>query len=437
MAPDTVLEPARLRVPDFRMNTDPVRHPTGPSPGCWAAVVALALVLGSAGCHRGPAAGAPAASRPDTLAVVTATVTNVAWDRTVSIIGTLYPKDEATVAARVEGQVEATLVDFGDRVRDGQDIAAIDTTSYESLLEQAVGNRAKARANADNAHHNFERVQRLRTEGIASDADFDSARAQLDQWDAELKAAAGAEAVARLNVERSKVKAPFTGAVAQRLVGRGDFVKIGSPLYNLVNDAVLKFIFQVPERHASFVRKGLPVTFGVDNYPGESFRGSVYLISPAVSTASRAFAVGALVTNTDFRLKANSFARGELVLQSGLPTAVVPVDAVVSFAGVTRVFVVDGETARSRQVTVGRIREGLQEIIEGVKAGERVIVSGQSKVIDGLKVAARERGSEPPGGGPPGPPGAGTAAAGGAKDANPSARPATAGGQPGGPHASR
>lgn len=345
----------------------------------------------AAGCNRAPSPST-AVTRPGPLPVEVAVVTNAAWDRTVSIVGTLFPKDEALIAARVEGQVESTLVDFGDRVRAEQDIASIDTTSYVALLEQATGVRARAEANLANARANFDRVRRLKETGIASEADFDLARTQLDQWEAEVKADSGAEAVARLNVERSRVKAPFDGAIAERIVGRGDFVKVGSPLFRAVNDAVLKFIFHVPERHASFVEKRLPVRFSVDNYPGETFTGSVYLISPSISTASRAFGVGALVTNTQFRLKANTFARGELVLQRGVPTPVVPVDAVVSFAGVTRVFTLEGTTARSQPVVAGRIRDGVQEILEGVQAGDRIVVSGQSKLVDGQTVALREAG---------------------------------------------
>lgn len=352
--------------------------------------LAAAPLLGLVpGCNRHPAPPSPS-PRQGAIPVAVALVTNVAWDRTVSIVGTLFPKDEATLAARVEGQVESTLVDFGDRIRDGQEIAAIDTTAYLAQLAQATGIRARAEANLANARNNFERVRKLKESGIASDADFDLARSQLDQWEAEVKADTGAETVAQLNVDRSKVKAPFDGAIAERIVGRGDFVKVGSPLFRAVNDAVLKFIFQVPERHASRVQKRLPVSFSVDNYPGETFTGNVYLISPAVSTASRTFGVGALVTNTNFRLKANTFARGELVLQQGLPTPVVPIDAVVSFAGVTRVFLLEGSVVRSRQVVTGRIRDGLQEILEGLKPGDQVVVSGQSKVIDGQTVSLRD-----------------------------------------------
>ena len=349
-------------------------------------VTVCAMVLFLTACRRG-AATSPKDSRAEATPVSVASVTNAAWDKTVSIVGTLYPKDEATVAAQVEGQVEKTLVEFGDRVRADQDLALIDTASYEAQLEQTSGNLAKAEASLANARQNFERVQQLRKSGIASESDYDQSTAQLDQWEAEVKVSRGAGTVARLNLDRSRVKAPFDGAIAQRLVGRGDFVKVGSPLFDVVNDAVLKFIFPVPERHGSFVQKGLPVLFGVDNYPTESFTGRVYLISPAVTMSSRAFSVGALVTNTNFRLKANTFARGKLVLESAVPTPVVPLESVVSFAGVTKVFIVEGNVARSRSVTVGRIRDGLQEVIEGLKSGDTVVVTGQNRLSDGAAIA--------------------------------------------------
>jgi membrane fusion protein (multidrug efflux system) len=301
-------------------------------------------------------------------------------------VGTLYPKDTATIAAQVDGAVERTFVDFGDRVKSNQDLAFIDTASYEAQLTQQAGNLARAAANLTNARRNYERVQRLSKDEIASAADFDTARSALDQAEADVKAARGAEGVSKLNVERSRVTAPFDGSISQRVVGRGDYVKGGSPLFEIVNDSVLKFIFAVPERHASFVSKGLPVSFRVDNYPGEQFTGSVYLISPSVTTVTRSFNVGALVTNAEFRLKANTFALGALVVQPGVPTPVVPLEAIVSFAGVTKVFRVRDGKAESRAVQIGRVRDGLQEIIEGVALGDQVVLSGTTKLTDGVSV---------------------------------------------------
>ena len=356
--------------------------------------VAAALTLpGVTGCskseHKPPPRGDAA------IPVTVARVESVPLDRSVSIIGTLYAKDAADVAAQVEGQVEKTRVEFGDRVSAGQELALIDTTAYESLARQAAANLAKAKASALNAGQNLKRTQDLQKEKIASTSDLDLAVATAEQTQAEVKAAEAAEAIAQMNLERSHVKAPFDGAVADRIASAGDYVKIGTPLFRLVNDAVLKFIFPVPERYGSFVQKGLAVRFSVDNYPNETFIGSVYLISPAVTTASRAFNVGALVTNTGVRLKANTFARGTLVLERAVPTPVVPLDAIVSFAGVTKVFVVETNVVRSRAVTVGRIHDGLQEIVSGLKPGETVVVSGQSKLSDGAAVALQTASGQP------------------------------------------
>ena len=108
-----------------------------------------------------------------------APVESVPLDRTISIVGTLFAKDEATIAAQVEGQVEKTRVDFGDRVTEGQELALIDTTAYESLARQSAANLAKARASADNAEQNLKRIQDLQKDKIASASQLDEAEARV------------------------------------------------------------------------------------------------------------------------------------------------------------------------------------------------------------------------------------------------------------------
>ncbi|HEY6226102.1 MAG TPA: hypothetical protein VI282_03160, partial [Verrucomicrobiae bacterium] len=106
-----------------------------------------------------------------------------------------------------------------------------------------------------------------------------------------------------------------------------------------------------------------------------------------VNTANRSFSVGALVTNTNFKLKANTFARGELVIEKAVPTPVVPIPAIVNFAGVTKVYVIDSNNvAHGRAVKIGRIQNGVQEVLEGLKDGELVATSGQGKLTEGMKV---------------------------------------------------
>ena len=345
-------------------------------------VISALVVL--TGCSKSTTPEKPMADGG--LPVTVATVESLPLDRSISIIGTLYAKDEATIGALVEGQMEKTFVDFGDRVTTGQELALIDTSSYEVFRRQSAANLGKAKASAINAEQNLKRIQDLQKDKISSASELDKAVADAEQARAEVKSAEATDAIAQLNLERSHVRVPFDAAVAERIASAGDYLKVGAPLFRVVNDSVLKFIFQVPERSASFVTKKLPVKFSVDNYPGETFTGGVYLISPSVSMASRAFGVGALVTNTNFRLKANTFARGSLTLERAVPTPMIPLEAAISFAGVTKVFVVETNVAHSRAVTVGRIQDRKQEIVSGLRSGETIVVSGQSKLSDGAAV---------------------------------------------------
>lgn len=348
-------------------------------------VVGLCLFSGSCSKQNNPAN----AKRGDgSVPVDVQPVGVLEMDRTLSIVGTLFAKDEATIGAEVEGRVEKTLVEFGDRVAAGQEIAFIDTASYEALARQAAANVAKARATADNADKDLVRMKNLGA--IASPSDADKAQAVAEQAHAEVKSAEASESIAKLNLGRSHVKAPFEAAIAERIASAGDFKHVGEPLFRVVNDGVLKFIVQAPERYAGQIQKGQSVTFTVDAWPGETFEGKVFLISPQVNTTTRAFAFGALVQNAERRLRASTFARGEVVLLRNVSSAVVPLDAVVSFVGINKIFVVENGVARAREVVTGRVIQKQQEVLSGVKVGESIVVSGQTKLFDGAKVRVKE-----------------------------------------------
>ena len=352
-------------------------------------LLAFLLALLLAACHKAETEK-PARRADDTVPVSVATVALVPMDRAISVVGTLFAKDEATVSAEVEGQVERTFAEFGDRITNGQVIAQINTTTYSALALQADANLARARATAANMEQNLKRIQELQKSKISSQSDLDTAWAAAEEARAEVKAVEANAAIAQLNLERSHVKAPFDAAVADRITSAGDFLKVGSPLFRIVHDGVLKYIVQAPERYAGVVKKEQLVQFTVDAWPGETFAGKVFLISPQVNTATRAFAFGALVPNPERRLRANTFARGEVILERAVPTPMVPLEAVVNFAGVTKVFVIENGAAHNRNVEVGRIKEGRQEVLSGLKAGETVATSGQTKLFEGTKVKVKE-----------------------------------------------
>jgi membrane fusion protein, multidrug efflux system len=268
----------------------------------------------------------------------------------------------------------------------GQELALVDTASYEALARQSAATTAKVKANALNTEHSLKRTLELQKSRISSASDLDTATAEAEQARAEVKAIEAAEAIAQLNLKRSRSTAPFTGTISELVANGGDYVKIGTPLFRIVDDTQLKYIVQVPEKYAAQVKKGQLVQFSVDAWPGRAFEGEVYLISPSVNTSTRGFNLGAKVPNPDRVLKANTFARGELVLERAVPTPIVPLDAILSFAGVTKVFVISNNVASGREVKTGRIRTGCQEVLEGLKPGETVALAGSTKLYESAKV---------------------------------------------------
>src|SRR6266850_1663668 len=166
--------------------------------------VALLLAGVSACSQRDDAR--PKRSSDDSVPVTLAAVGVTNLDRTIPIVGTLFPKDEATLGAEVEGKVERTMVEFGDRLTNGQLIAQIDTTTYEALERQASANVARAKATTANAEQNLKRTRELNKSAIASPSELDQAIAAAEQAFAEVKAAEASEAIARLNLERSRVR---------------------------------------------------------------------------------------------------------------------------------------------------------------------------------------------------------------------------------------
>jgi RND family efflux transporter MFP subunit len=331
------------------------------------ALVALSL----AGCGKSDSA-APARpkSSPTTVRVVRAEMRPM--ERTTRVVGTLLPFEEATIAAQVAGQIEKTLVDVGDRVTRGQEIALIDTTSYEALAQQSAANVAKVAATAANAERNLKRVQDLQKDKIASPSELDQATADAEQGRAEVKAAEAAEAIARLNLERSRVKAPFESAVAARIATVGDYVAVGTAITKLVKADPLRLRLEVPERAAAAVRQNQFVRLTVDG-DTNIYSGQINRVAPALDPTNRMLLVEADVPERG-SLRPGLFVRAEIVVNASEQALSVPANAIVTFAGLEKVVVAKDGKALEKNVTTGRRSGEAVEIVSGLSAGEIVVL---------------------------------------------------------------
>jgi RND family efflux transporter MFP subunit len=343
----------------------------------------LALLLASCG----PAA-TPESSRPQTAArtVRVARVELRPMERTVQVVGTLAARDEATVAAQVAGQLERIPVDLGDRVTTGQELALIDTAAHEALLRQATASLARARASAANATQNLQRIQDLRQDNIASTSDLDQAVAEAARTQADVQAAEAAAAIARLNLERSRVQAPFDGAVAERLATAGDYMAIGTPIVRLVKIDPLRLRLDVPERESSAVRPEQEVRLTVEG-DTNTYTGRLARVAPAIRQSDRMLAVEADVPNPG-SLRAGAFARAQIIVNPNESALSIPANALSSFAGLEKVVVLQEGRAAEKSVSTGRRGADWIEITSGLNAGDTVVLdpagirTGQPLILD-------------------------------------------------------
>ncbi len=327
-------------------------------------------LLSSCGKSDAPKTGAPKDSAPREVRVTRAALRPM--ERTLHVVGTLAAQNEATVAAQVAGQLEKNLVDLGDRVQAGQELALIDTTSYDALANASAANLTRANASAANAAQNLKRTQELQQEQIASTSDLDAAVADAARTRAEVKAAEANDAVTRLDVERSRVKAPFTGVVAERIASPGDYLAVGTPILRLVQTDPLRLRLEVPERDAVAVRVGQHVRIFIEG-DTNSYRGQLSRIAPAIRTDNRMLPIEADVPNPG-GLRAGLFVRAQIVITEPKETLSVPANAIVTFAGLEKVVLVKEGKASEQTVATGRRADGWVEILSGLSAGETIVL---------------------------------------------------------------
>jgi RND family efflux transporter MFP subunit len=354
----------------------------------FALVFALAVAV--IGCDRAPSPQ-EGNRRTSPLPVTVAPVKSVRWEKRLLLAGTLLPAQEARLSAEVEGRVEKTRAEVGDLVKAGQELAQIDTASYQGMVNLNTANLNKAEVRAENETRNLERLEKLRASGAVSSTAYDEAVAVQKAAVAEVAAAKAQLGAASTALKRSTLRAPFDGSITARLVTEGDFARVGTVMFQIVDDSALRFRGEIPERDAARVKAGQSVRVRVEAWPDKVFEGKLTWVNPAVSPDTRSVGVEARIENRDRVLKAHLFARGEIVTDSAAEVLVVPAESVVSFVGVDKVYVIAGGKAQPREVRLGERRSEEQSILSGLEAGEPVIAGGASKVQPGSPVIVREK----------------------------------------------
>lgn len=385
----------------------------------WAIASLAPLILGYTSCSKTSGKQVDSTA-PRSVSVRVLPVEQKQIRRNVESVGSLFPLDEVTVSSEVEGRVEQVLVDVGDHVSAGQTIVKVVPTELQLTLDQQRAtlqqSRArlglaenvedvkdvreaaevkKAAADLADAEQKYLRAKTLFEQGLLPKQNFDeaesrynAARAAYDlsvqgvqNLRAQLAQSRAATALAQKKVGDSIIRAPFAGQIKERTVTQGQYLKVQTPVMVIVNVDPMRVRLRVPEKMAAWVKTGQEVTVTVEAYPGRSFTGKISRINPSVDQQTRAFEVEALIENREALLKPGFFVKATIPSSFVVESLVIPQDALLYVYGVYKVFVIDGNTLKEREVKIGERQGDEVEIVEGLAQGERIALATKGQEL--------------------------------------------------------
>lgn len=392
-------------------------------------ILLIAAALFASGCSGKPSGSTPSPAKgsgkpAEEISVRVGEAERAAISRKVEFVGSLAGIEQVTLSSEVEGTIEKLYADLGDPVRKGQILLAMAPEEFRFRREQAAAETAqisaklgiapeaetadiegtslvrKAIAEYNNARTDLERRKGLfeknliaRKEAddaearyLVAEANVRAAREEANNLLATLRSKRAQLSLAQKKLSDTQIRSPIDGSVEARLVSAGEYLKLGTPIFRLVNDRPIRMLGEVPEFYAASLAPGLAVELAVDGRPGKVYRGTLKRISPSSNVANRAIQVEAVFPNSSRELKSGFFGKGAILVRVDRNAVTVPKQAVVTFAGIEKVFVVSGDTASERKIKLGEDLGERVEVTEGISPGDRVALSNTGKLVDGSRI---------------------------------------------------
>lgn len=385
------------------------------------------LLLGSC---SGPYSGGKIAAAKETKSVNVKTLpvelSNV--PEVITANGELLAEEQAIVSAKVPGRVTKLYVDLGSIVKAGDIIAELEKDDYEfrarqseALVEQTraqlgIGGQPndnvvpentaivrQAAASLKEARFIFSNTTKLSKEGVLSKVDFEKSQVnaqaaearyqgaleQVMQWRAQLSERRAQLALARQQLTDSVIRAPFAGAITKRIASQGEYLPVNAPVVQLVRQHPLRVRVDVPERQAAKVKPGQRIDISLEASPVRS-AGRVLRLSPAIEAQNRSLVVEGEIPNPGGVLRPGSFVESVITVDAGARGIAVPPEALVTFAGVERMFVVVNGTLDERFVKTGRrLSDTRLEVLSGLNPGEQLVVNATDRMLKGMKAVVQ------------------------------------------------
>ncbi|MCC7052610.1 MAG: efflux RND transporter periplasmic adaptor subunit [Gemmatimonadaceae bacterium] len=345
---------------------------------------------GAARGGGGPGAPGAGGGRGGVVLAATdvATLKSGVIENAVSVSGNLRPIETIEIRSRLNGDINAVLVQEGERVRAGQVLARFESSQQEAGRRGAEADRESARSQLQTATWAAEQSAALFKAGAIAEQEHRAAQQAVVAAQAAVAASEARLRTASAVAGDTRVLSPASGVIDLRQVQPGERVSISTPLFTLVKNETLELAANVPARQANLVRPGQAVRLTLDNRTIES---RVARVSPTVDPVSRSVTVYVRVPNASGLIKGNTFVSGRVIGERLGNALLLPTGAIRQAQGTDAppfVWRIAGGALEKRNVTLGVVDDGagVAEVKEGLAAGDRVIVGNVGALGNGAKV---------------------------------------------------
>jgi RND family efflux transporter MFP subunit len=348
------------------------------------ALIALTLLV--AGCGSGAKAGTPAGPEAFPVKVMTAQPETVPIS--TDYLATLRSRNAATLQPLVEGDITEILVNSGDRVQAGAPILEIDPRKQEATVNNQEAGLKSKEAVMQQAAIDLERKKKLYALGVLAKADLDTAQNTYDAAKADVEAFRAGTREQQVQLHYYTVRAPAAGVIGDIPVHVGDHVSATTVLTTVDRGGPLEAYLNVPAEKSGALKIRMPVDL-VDDQGKPLTRTKITFISPHVDTDSQTLLVKTQVPNTDMKFR-NAQQVHARVVWSERKATVIPITAVTRLSGKLFAFVAEGNgqqaVARQRVIEVGDLIGNDYVVLNGINAGDKIIISSVQMLADGMPV---------------------------------------------------
>jgi membrane fusion protein (multidrug efflux system) len=344
-----------------------------------APVQAATVATGNPTGNRASGPGGQSAGPSGPVPVEVGRVEAMRLEDDTQAVGTVRSRQGVMLRPEVSGRIAKLTFSDGQRVRRSQLLVQLDDSLQRAQLQQAE-------AQASIARTNLQRNQDLLAQNFIS-------KSAVDQSGSNLEVAEAQVALAKAQLARMQIVAPFDGVVGLRMVNVGDYVKDGADLVNIEDLSSVWVDFRLPERFIARLKPGQAVQVTLDALPGRKYTGRIEALDSQLDANGRSVLVRAKLANAGGELRAGMYARSRVVFDVRENALVVPEEALVPLGDKQYIFKVIDEggkkMARRVEARIGQRVPGKVEVLEGMTAGDVVIVAGQSRLGGGASVPVR------------------------------------------------